>query len=144
MSDYADVDWVEDEKIAQVKLNQTEANVAAARAATDVRLVAQIQSDWDFTIDGAAMVVTFGGVQLLTTPAWVGLAAAVDVDVSAAPLGLINVVIGQQLVKFWRTPDMVKATVWLETFVINDNLPHWQIRDYAATVIAHRLARGGY
>lgn len=141
---YADVDWVDDELISQVKLNQTEENVAAARAATDVRLVAQVQSDWDFTYDGPALVVTFGGVTLLSTPAWVGLTAAVDVDVSAAPLGLINVVIGYQVVKFWRTPDMVKATVWLESFVVNDNLPHWQIREYSATVIAHRLNRGGY
>lgn len=144
MSDYADVDWVDDEKVSQVKLNQIETNVAAARAATDVRLVAQVLTDWDFVFEGPALVVTFGGVQLLSTPAWIGLASAVDVDVSAAPLGLINVVIGQQLVKYWRTPDMVKATVWLETFVVNDSLPHWQIRVFGATVIAHRLARGGY
>lgn len=140
---YDDVDWVDDEPISQVKLNQTEENVAAALAATDVRLVAQVITDWEFINDGPALVVTFGGVQVLSTPAFSGPVAAFDVDVSAAPAGLITVVIGHVQHKFWKTADIHYASVWIELFTQIDS-PTYQLRIFNATVMAHRLQRGGY
>lgn len=141
---FARVDHVTGELLGQVKLNQLEENAAVSRAAAEVRLAVQVESDWDFVADGAALTITMGSRTLITTPVFNASLAALDVPLTGVSNGLVVITTGIVQHRFWKTPDMLYASVWIELAWVNDNLPYWQIRNFNATVIAHRQPRGGY
>lgn len=141
---YSEVDWADDELLGQVKLNQMCENLVATRGSTDVRLVAQLVTDWDFVLDGPELAVTFGDTTLLALPAFTGDVTAFDIDVSAEKDGLVDVVIGSVKVKFLKTPDTARASIWINLFGSYIALPTANLRIFNVTVTAHRLERGGY
>jgi hypothetical protein len=89
----------------------------------------------------------------LTTGAFNDPLSVLDVPIGAVPNGLVTISIpyakhdaawGPLQFRFWKTPDLAYASMWVIPYSSAGNPPYSIIRYFNITIVVHRLPRGGF